>query len=282
MTTLSTKNWCDAATIFNASGTSSLMPAANLLLPGLTQRARFIGFDEFTGGVTIDLDLGSTRPVSVAGVIGAWRDGVPPLGLGLEVFGGTQVDPEDPITWESLDYTVIDDCSRFGTYAFVKLAPSSFWKLFRFVVNCDYPPSGWLDLHRLWCGNGIEVPGGIDADYRMRLDDRSIVEAADSAYSSFTDRRDQSRVWAINNTLMPAPEAYGRTDGIMRAALAAGLSREVVLMVDDEPGPFDTDYFYDNSAYGRFTRLPETSADTIIYGSSCEFTETPTPRPIAV
>lgn len=281
MTTLSTRNWCDSATIFSANTASSLMPASNLLLPGLTQRARFTSFDELSGGVTIDMDFGSTRLASVVGVIGAWRDGTPPLGLGLEVFGGTQADPEDPITWESLGYTTINDCSRFGTYAFLKLPALSFWRLFRFSINCDVPPTSWLDLHRLWCGNGIEVPGGIDADYRMRLDDRSTVETPDSAYATYSDRRDQSRVWSINNTLMPASEAYGRTDGIMRAALAAGLSREAVLMIDDSPGPFDTDYFYDNTAYGRFTRLPETSAETIIFGSSCEFTETPTPRPEA-
>lgn len=276
MTTLSIKNLCDTGTIFSSSTVSAQFPASHLLLPGLARRARFTDAGD---SITIDVDFGAFRSVSVAGIIGVWRDGAPAKGLILNCYGGTQDDLEDPITWEYLASTVINDTSRFGTYAFVKLPPLSAWRLFRFVIDCDPPQTAWLDVHRIWAGPAIEVPDGIDADYRMRLDDRSIVESADSAYATYTDRREQSRVWSINNTLMPQQEAYGRTDGIMKAALAAGLSREAILMVDDQPGPFDTDYFYDNTAYGRFTRLPETSADTIIFGSSCEFTETPTPRP---
>jgi hypothetical protein len=251
-----------------------LLPLSALRTPWLVGLARFDG----ASTCTIDIDLGELvagSEWSVIGVMGMSKDMV---SYRVRVWSGPST---GSLTLRSdVSSGGLLDC---GPYAIVPMPSAYADRYIRITIdNVPLPEAAggsrrtWFDLRRLWIGQiAWQAPEGWDGNWNLKISDTGRVELSDSLTPSVT-QGSRGRVWAANRTLLTGLQATGNglAKSFLDIALQAGITREVLFSLRNGLSSGYQEY-YRATAYGRFSRLPEISADGEWRTVQCEVSEVP-------
>lgn len=220
-----TTNWIDepGVTFTPVIGTMS-RPYSELTKPW----GRGLARGTYGGIATIvfDVDLGQDRTILTLGALGI--NGEHGTQFRLTSDGGAA---GDVLATTSVGY--MDGWGfPFGPACWLH-APGGVPWFARYVrVRIDVSGATWVDLRRLWVGNGVAITGGVNRQFSIDLVDGSASERT-ARGGVFTDQEGRWRriKFAATNRTDTTMLGAGANEGLWPRLVHAGRSREAVIAV---------------------------------------------------